>query len=64
MTGYPFLGIHDEVQLAAAATLVAADLVMTPGYDPPAVPQNLELSATAIASRGMGLRATLRSCGS
>ena len=46
---------YGGIQLALAATTIAADLVRTAGFGPPAVCQSLDLSAAAISDRGMGI---------
>ena len=47
---------YDDVQMAIAATAIAADLIKTGGFYAPAAYRNLGVSAPAISDRGRGFR--------
>ena len=51
---YEFAKSYDDSQLVIAATMIAADLLWTAKWGPPAVRRNLDSSAATIPDRGMG----------
>ena len=55
---YHFVGSYDQIRQAAAAILIAAELVTTAGFAPPPTSQDLGSFVGTIAKRGPGFRGT------
>ena len=54
MGKYEYKGDFSNAQMAIAATTMAADLITTVGFDPPAGFRNLDNFAKAVSNRGAG----------